>query len=128
MIKSRPSKAGVSRKVVALFDSIVSTPGVILPWREMVRICKDECVWSVVDAAHSIGQELHLNLTDAAPDFWVSVRGFPPCSNSSVLIDRLRRAAPSGCTPSELALCCMSLGGENPSCVRHACELSAVLQ
>lgn len=58
---------------MALFDSIVSTPGVLLPWREMVQICKDEHVWSVVDAAHSIGQELHLNLTEAGPDFWVSV-------------------------------------------------------
>ena len=45
-------------KVVAVVDSIVSNPGVLLPWQDMVRICREEGVWSVVDAAHSIGQEV----------------------------------------------------------------------
>ena len=40
----------------------------------MVRICKDEGIWSVIDAAHPIGQEVGINLTESAPDFWVSVR------------------------------------------------------
>jgi len=40
----------------------------------MVAICKDEQIWSVIDAAHSIGQEVGINLTKAAPDFWISVR------------------------------------------------------
>lgn len=39
----------------------------------MVQICKEEDVWSVVDAAHSIGQEVDLDLEAAKPDFWVSV-------------------------------------------------------
>ena len=39
----------------------------------MVQICKDEGVWSVIDAAHSIGQEVDLDLNNAKPDFWVSV-------------------------------------------------------
>ena len=39
----------------------------------MVQICKDEGVWSVIDAAHSIGQEVDLDLGKVAPDFWVSV-------------------------------------------------------
>ncbi|KAH9949725.1 pyridoxal phosphate-dependent transferase [Amylocystis lapponica] len=60
------------RKVVAVFDSIVSTPGVLLPWREMVRICREEGVWSVVDAAHSLGQEQDLDLRTSQPDFWIS--------------------------------------------------------
>ncbi|OJA21473.1 hypothetical protein AZE42_13837 [Rhizopogon vesiculosus] len=38
----------------------------------MVAICKDAGVWSVVDAAHSIGQEVNLNLSEAKPDFWIS--------------------------------------------------------
>jgi len=38
----------------------------------MVKICKDEGVWSVIDAAHSIGQEQNINLTEIGPDFWVS--------------------------------------------------------
>ncbi|PFH44955.1 hypothetical protein AMATHDRAFT_164401 [Amanita thiersii Skay4041] len=57
---------------IAIVDSIVSNPGVLLPWKEMVNICREEGVLSVVDAAHSIGQELHINLEEAKPDFWVS--------------------------------------------------------
>ena len=60
-------------KVVAVIDSIVSLPGIRLPWPEMCKVCKEENVISVVDAAHSIGQEPHLNLKDSDPDFWISV-------------------------------------------------------
>ena len=60
-------------KVVAVIDSIVSNPGALLPWKEMVAICREQGVWSVVDAAHSIGQELDINLSDSKPDFWISV-------------------------------------------------------
>lgn len=45
-------------RIVALIDSITSNPGVALPWRDLVRVCKEEGVWSVIDAAHSIGQEV----------------------------------------------------------------------
>lgn len=62
-----------TRKVVALIDAIAANPGVRLPWKEMVAICRDAGVWSVVDAAHSIGQELDINLSEVKPDFWVSV-------------------------------------------------------
>ncbi|KAG2107569.1 pyridoxal phosphate-dependent transferase [Suillus cothurnatus] len=61
-----------TRKIVAVIDAIVSNPGARLPWKEMVAICKDAGVWSVIDAAHSIGQELDINLSEAKPDFWVS--------------------------------------------------------
>lgn len=62
-----------NKKRVAVIDSIISNPGVLFPWKELVKICKDEGIWTVVDAAHSIGQELGINLTEASPDFWVSV-------------------------------------------------------
>lgn len=62
-----------TRKVVAVVDAIVANPGVRLPWKEMVAICKDAGVWSVVDAAHAIGQQVDINLSEAKPDFWVSV-------------------------------------------------------
>ena len=64
-----------------MIDSISSTPGVHMPWKEMVRICREEGVWSVIDGAHSIGQELDINLSKANPDFWVSV-GLDICSYS----------------------------------------------
>ncbi|KAG8213124.1 pyridoxal phosphate-dependent transferase [Butyriboletus roseoflavus] len=60
------------RKIIALIDTIVSLPGVSLPWKEMVAICREAGVISVVDGAHSIGQELDINLSEARPDFWVS--------------------------------------------------------
>lgn len=65
-----------TRKVVAVIDAIVSNPGARLPWKEMVAICKDAGVWSVVDAAHAIGQEVDINLSEAKTDFWVSVSPF----------------------------------------------------
>jgi hercynylcysteine S-oxide lyase len=62
-----------NRKIIAIIDSIASIPGVLLPWKEMVAICREAGVISVVDGAHSIGQELDINLSEAQPDFWVSV-------------------------------------------------------
>lgn len=61
-------------KVVVIMESITATPALLLPWREMVNICRDEEVWSVVDAAHSLGQESGLNVEEADPDFWMTVR------------------------------------------------------
>ncbi|KAJ7201375.1 PLP-dependent transferase [Mycena pura] len=60
------------QQVVAIIDSIISLPTILLPWREMVQVCKEEGVLSVIDAAHSIGQEPGLDLHEADPDFWVS--------------------------------------------------------
>lgn len=45
-------------KFVVVIDSITSNPGWPMPWKRMVQICKEEGVWSVIDAAHSIGQEV----------------------------------------------------------------------
>lgn len=61
---------------VVLFDSIVSMPGVLMPWKDMVRICKEEGAWSVIDAAHSLGQETNFDLSSVDPDFWIAVGHF----------------------------------------------------
>ncbi|KAJ2914320.1 hypothetical protein MD484_g6096, partial [Candolleomyces efflorescens] len=71
-IQSPEAKVGPNNKRVAIIDSIISNPGALLPWKEITKICKEENVWSVIDAAHSIGQELDINLSEAQPDFWVS--------------------------------------------------------
>ncbi|PSR75560.1 hypothetical protein PHLCEN_2v9040 [Hermanssonia centrifuga] len=63
---------GKGNRFVAVIDSITSVPGVRLPWKTLVQICREEGIWSVIDAAHSIGQELNLELSSAQPDFWVS--------------------------------------------------------
>ncbi|KZT06655.1 PLP-dependent transferase [Laetiporus sulphureus 93-53] len=71
--EQRRSASGISKgKIVAVLDTISATPSVYMPWKEMVQICREESVWSVIDAAHSLGQEVDINLTEAAPDFWVS--------------------------------------------------------
>lgn len=56
-----------------------------MPWQEMVKISKEEGIWSVVDAAHSIGQEPGINLDQAQPDFWVSVSILPSMFSVSIL-------------------------------------------
>lgn len=71
-ISANPGKP--NKKRVAIIDSLVSNPGVLLPWQELVKICKDEGIFSVIDAAHSIGQEIGINLHEVDPDFWISVR------------------------------------------------------
>ncbi|KAJ3526361.1 hypothetical protein NMY22_g10196 [Coprinellus aureogranulatus] len=63
---------GPNNKRVVVIDSIVSNPGALLPWKELVKISKEKGIWTVVDAAHSIGQEVGLNLGEAGPDFWTS--------------------------------------------------------
>ena len=68
---------GTQLKIVAIIDSITSLPGVYLPWKEMVAICRERGILTVVDAAHSVGQEPNINLSEAGPDFWVSVRLIP---------------------------------------------------
>ncbi|KAH9945380.1 PLP-dependent transferase [Epithele typhae] len=67
-----PEPAKRQNKIVAVIDSIVSQPGVYLPWKEMAAVCREEGVWSVIDAAHSIGQELDINLSESKPDYWLS--------------------------------------------------------
>lgn len=70
-LKAHP--VGKNNKRVAIVDSIVSVLGIHLPWKEIVAICGEEGVWSVVDAAHSVSQEVGINLEEAKPDFWFSV-------------------------------------------------------
>ncbi len=45
-------------KIVVVLDAITAAPGALMPWKEMVRVCTEEGAWAVVDAAHSIGQEV----------------------------------------------------------------------
>ncbi|ERS96766.1 isopenicillin N epimerase [Sporothrix schenckii 1099-18] len=59
---------------LAIFDTIVSAPGVLLPWERLVAACRELGILSLLDAAHAIG---HLDLThlgdpDVSPDFFVS--------------------------------------------------------
>ncbi|KAG8715538.1 hypothetical protein FRC11_003289 [Ceratobasidium sp. 423] len=57
--------------VVAIIDALISNPGVLLPWEELTKICKEEGVYSLIDGAHAIGQ-IPLDLSLSNPDFFVS--------------------------------------------------------
>jgi len=103
-IHANPAKP--NKKRVAVIDSIASAPGVTLPWKEMVAICKDEGIWSVIDAAHSIGQEVGINLTESAPDFWVSVRRLNHDRRVVVIFSISNRTATNGFPPNDRVQFC----------------------
>ncbi|KAJ7038870.1 pyridoxal phosphate-dependent transferase [Mycena alexandri] len=69
-LQSLPRHPG--QKVVAILDSMTSVPGALMPWQALVQVCRELDVYSVIDGAHSIGQEPNINLGKANPDFWVS--------------------------------------------------------
>ncbi|KII90839.1 hypothetical protein PLICRDRAFT_106338 [Plicaturopsis crispa FD-325 SS-3] len=70
--RSAPLSTDGGRKIVAIIDGIIASPAAYLPWKDLVQVCREEGVWSIVDAAHCIGQEVDINLSEAKPDFWVS--------------------------------------------------------
>ncbi|KAF7874479.1 uncharacterized protein EAF02_008456 [Botrytis sinoallii] len=57
---------------VAIFDTVVTLPGVTFPWEGMVKVCKDLGVLSLIDGAHGIGHIDLSHLGQVGPDFFVS--------------------------------------------------------
>lgn len=62
----------------------------------MVALCRERGVLTVIDAAHSIGQEPNINLSDADPDFWASVGSCSSEPSAKALHRALSRTATSG--------------------------------
>lgn len=57
---------------VAMFDTVLTFPGVRFPWEALVEACKSHQILSLIDGAHGIG---HIDLTHLGrvdPDFFTS--------------------------------------------------------
>lgn len=55
----------------AVFDLIVSNPGVRFPFERFTRVCRELGIMSIIDGAHGIGQ-IPLDMQKLQPDFLVS--------------------------------------------------------
>lgn len=56
---------------VAIFDTVMSMPGVRMPFERLTKICREEGIFSVIDGAHGIGF-IDLNIKELDPDFLVT--------------------------------------------------------
>lgn len=61
----------LKRPRAAVFDVVSSVPGVCFPYKEMVSICRELGILSIVDGAQGVGM-LELDMTALDPDFFVS--------------------------------------------------------
>ena len=56
---------------IAVFDTVVSMPGVRVPFERLTQACRETGVLSLVDGAHAVGH-LELDVQKFDPDFFVS--------------------------------------------------------
>ena len=69
-IRHIQTKGGKAK--LAICDTIITFPGLRLPWEKFVKVCQEFDVLSLIDGAHGIG---HIDLTHLAsigPDFFTS--------------------------------------------------------
>ncbi|OJJ58996.1 hypothetical protein ASPSYDRAFT_151150 [Aspergillus sydowii CBS 593.65] len=56
---------------VAVFETIISNPGIRFPFEEVTRVCKELGILSLVDGAHGVGM-IKLDLDNLGVDFFTS--------------------------------------------------------
>ncbi|KAJ6784446.1 hypothetical protein PWT90_11021 [Aphanocladium album] len=57
---------------LAMFDSVLTFPGVRFPWERLVTICREQGVLSLIDGAHGIGHIDLSHIGSVGPDFMIS--------------------------------------------------------
>jgi len=59
---------------IAIFDTVVSMPGVRLPYERLTEVCRQTGVLSCIDGAHAVGMlsRADLDMSKLQPDFFVS--------------------------------------------------------
>ena len=65
-------KASNRRVKIAVFDTVITFPGVRMPWEALVEACAESKMLSLIDGAHGVG---HIDLTHlgkVGPDFFTS--------------------------------------------------------
>ncbi|KAJ6788208.1 hypothetical protein PWT90_02173 [Aphanocladium album] len=65
-------KANGKTPKLAMFDGVLTFPGARFPWERLVTICKEQGIWSFMDAAHGIGHIDLSHLGSVSPDFMIS--------------------------------------------------------
>lgn len=75
---------------VAVFETIISNPGIRFPFEEVTRVCKELGILSLVDGAHGVGM-IKLDLDNLGVDFFTSNCHKYGCPLSFLLIGLLFR-------------------------------------
>ena len=57
---------------LAMFDTVSTFPGTRFPWEDLVQVCKEMEVLSLIDGAHGIGQIDLCHVGKVGPDFFFS--------------------------------------------------------
>ncbi|KAI1124233.1 aminotransferase family protein-like protein [Nemania abortiva] len=60
------------RVVLAMFDTVLTFPGVRLPWERLVQLYRRQGILTCIDAAHGIGNIDLTHLARVGPDFVIS--------------------------------------------------------
>lgn len=63
----------VGRRVkIAMFDTVLTFPGVRMPWEALVKACKTWGILSLIDGAHGVGHIDLSHIGEVGPDFFTS--------------------------------------------------------